>query len=102
MFARGSGIDRRAAFWAERLHTRIAGIRRGLQIGGRLTGHSESRARDRNRDAKCRAGAGLTIGAMADRRLLRVGLTLDGDEPAMATAVDFHDTLPLAPSAARS
>src|SRR5690242_18706042 len=65
-FAGRGGIDRRAAFAAERLHPRIAAIRGRLHVGGRRAFHPELVSRDRHRDTERRAGAGLAIGAMAD------------------------------------
>src|ERR1700694_4503622 len=81
-------IDRRSAARAERLDARVAAVGRRLDVTRRLSGHSERRARNGDRDAERRAGAGLTIGAMTDRRLVGIGLTLDRDVAAVAGAVD--------------
>src|SRR5262249_28125058 len=94
--ARRGRVDRRAAARTERLDARIAALGRGLQIAGRLSRHPERRAGNRDRDAERGAGAGLAIGAMADRGLLRIGLGFDGDVAAVARAVDFHAQSPLA------
>src|SRR5712691_4123393 len=95
--ARRGRIDRRSATGTERLNARIAAVRRGLEIGRRRSRHSKRRAGHRNRDAERRARAGLTIGAVADRGLLRIGLALDRDVAAVARAVDLHGLSPLPP-----
>src|SRR5712671_174062 len=91
--ARRGRIDRRSAARAEGLHARIAAVGRRLDVARRLSRHPERGARHRDRDPEGRTGAGLAIGAVADLRLLRIGLALDGDEPAVAGAVDFHEGL---------
>src|SRR5215471_17267110 len=92
--ARRRRIDRRAAARAERLHARIAAVRGRLDVVHRLAGHAEGGAGHRHRHAERRAGAGLAIGGMADRGLVGIGIALDGDEAAMARAVDFHSWYP--------
>src|ERR1700704_3748542 len=91
--ARRGRIDRRPAARAEGLHARIAAVGRRLDVIRRLPGHPERGARDRDRDAERRTGAGLAIGAVADLGLLRIGLAFDGDIAAVAGAVDFHGSL---------
>src|SRR6266851_5251192 len=92
-FAGRGRIDRRTAARAEGLQARGAAVRRGLQVGRRLSGHSERRAGNRNRDAERGSRAGLTIGAMTDRGLVRISLAFDRDVAAVACAVDFHRPL---------
>src|SRR5262249_59303679 len=80
---------------AERLHARIAALRRRLDVSRRLASHAERGARHRHRDAERRARAGLAIGAVADRRLLGIGLAFDRDVAAVARAVDLHSAIPI-------
>src|ERR1700726_4924197 len=101
-FAWRRRIDRRGAFAAKRLDARLAAVRSGLHIDGRLPRHLERAAGDRDRDAERGARGGLAIGAMANLRPLRIGLAFDLDGAARAPAVDFHDTLPFVSSAACS
>src|SRR5205807_1609831 len=76
----GAGrVDRRSAARTERLQARMAAVGRGLEIAGRLPRHLERRAGHRDRDAERRARTRLTVRAMADRGLLRIGLALDRD-----------------------
>ena len=75
---------------AERLYTRIATVRRGLHVAGRLPRHFERRTGHRDRHAERRPRAVLTIGAMTDRGLFRIRFRFDRDVAAVAGAVDFH------------
>jgi hypothetical protein len=102
MFARRGRIDRRGARRAEGLNSRIAAVRRGLQIACRLPCHREGIAGGTDRDAKRRTGAGLTVGAMADRNRLRIDLRRNGNCAAMAGAVHLYGFAPCAWSADRS
>src|SRR5579883_2849072 len=86
-------IDRRAAFRAERLDAPVAALG-GFLVDRRLAPHFEGSARHGNTDAKRRPGARLTVGAMADRHLFRIGLGLDADEAAVAGTINFHDSIP--------
>src|SRR5262249_46227637 len=82
--ARRGGVDRRPTARTERRHARIAALRRRLDVSRRLAGHAERGAGHRHRYAERRAGAGLAIGAVADRGLLRIGLAFDRDVAAVA------------------
>src|SRR3981189_3330075 len=101
--ARRGRIDRRPAARAEGLHARIAAVGRRLDVASRLPRHPERGARDRDRDAEGRTGAGLAIGAVADLGLLRIGLAFDGDIAAVAGAGDCHgsNAIRLAPPVGR-
>src|SRR5215470_14020445 len=87
-------INRRAAAWTERLQASIAALGRGLEICRRLARYAKGCTGNRNIDAEGRAGAGLAIGAVANRGLLRVRFAFDTDVAAVARAVDFHGFVP--------
>src|SRR5262245_10285302 len=97
--ARRGGVDRGAAARAERLQAGMAAFRRGLEVSRRRSGHLERRTGNGNVDAERGSRAGLTIGAVADRGFLRIGLRFDGDVAAVACAVDFHAFAPVSPAA---
>src|SRR5690606_5524428 len=81
---------RRAAVRAEALCALVAALR-GLHVDARLAAQQlEAAAHARHVDPVGGAGAGLAIGAVAYRHLLRVDLGFVGDLAAMACAVDFH------------
>src|SRR2546425_1311545 len=84
-------VDRRAALRAERLRARIAAFRRRLHVDRRLA-RKQPEARPGNRNVGAEGGprAGLAVGAMADRRLVRIGLALERDIAAVAAAVDLQ------------
>src|SRR5581483_5684468 len=92
--ARRGRVDVRAALRAEGLHA-LAAAFGGLDVDRRLARDPERAVGRRNRSAERRAGQLLAVGAVADRRLLRVDLGFIGDVATMASTVDFHGQSPL-------
>src|SRR5262245_36881487 len=91
----GSGrIDWRSATRTERLHALIAALA-GLHIDrGLARQDAKVTIRRRDRDTEGGAGQHLAVGAVADRRPLRIGIRRIGDVAAVAASVDLHPCFP--------
>jgi hypothetical protein len=84
------GVERRAAFGAERVHPLISAFRGlGIELGGAAS-QDEGAGQAWHRGAKGGAGKGLAIGAMADSDLSRIDFSLKADLTAMTASGNFH------------
>src|SRR5262245_3945322 len=87
-------VDRRAALRTERLQPLVPVLRRLDVDLGRAGAQREAVGAREDDSTERRAGEHLTISAMADHHVLRVGLGFVGDAAAKAAAVDFHASPP--------